>query len=312
MVEIREDETYPKPTCIVVIKPPSRSDTAVLDLFAVQLRKLGMWPVIQTEGTDTWFPTDEFRTVGDWIFLPEYGHVDLCLMEEVLMHVISANNSQPNSFLYRLQPGSTTTRQFTIMQYQELWPGYNVTYFPIAGGHYIYSSKFKLLICGWGLGNTAKLVAKPKLIGQVDQALTSLHENGWRIEYADALNSSLTPGGRREDLDFLMSLYDGRDGEPHVLVAESFERQVPGCIKQANIHVVSTQEAIAGGCNIADVGNGRYLLAPPKGVAPSVFRVLQETAAAIVIETPIDFHSNGGATRCSISWLPFPHSTISQ
>lgn len=102
------------------------------------------------------------------------------------------------------------------------------------------------------------------------------------------------------DLDFLLSLYQGKDGQLHAIVAESMLNRLPEKVPFV-IHTISDREASYGGCNIADLRGGKVLVLPDPTHTAQTHQIIEDFPPDVeVIIAPFDY-VDGGGPRCSMS-----------
>lgn len=298
---VPETLTKEKYSDIVIIRPPYGITPAKINELSEKLDEEGFLVVtLPHRGDDDqrWWPTDRFREIGDIIF--ENG-----------------NENELENTLAFLQ--ATIGSSFNPAPIQRRIIKVNSS---VVGGFYTYLLSHKIFmycipdssipIRQSDRSKTYRLSMKQKKEEEIRQNLNLLQDNGWHL-YEFSKEKRLLPrshsGGRfqtiEEDFDGLNSLYLGKDGKPHAIVAKSFTEELQDITNNIlSIHPIPDEEAGEGhGCNIADLRNGSVLIPPNSQDAPTTFRILTETAAAQIIEAPQGFFDYVSGPRCNITSL---------
>lgn len=251
-------------TDVVVIRPPENMPIRVVIGLARRLNKVGFLPVLQPSKGES-----ERWDYEKW-FPTDY-------FREIGDYVFtrSAGEYHLNYLINEIgvQPRRRLVRDISI-----------------AGGNYLHLDGAKTFIY------TYERDADPT---EIDDEVSVFKDMGWDLYNIPSLDILLKDGPYREyDLDFLMSVFLGKDGRIHAIAAESFRERVPS---KFMAHIISDQEALLGGCNIADLRRGQVLVCANVADAPSVYPILKEYARAKVLQTPRGFLDGGGGPRCSMS-----------
>ncbi|MBI4226321.1 hypothetical protein HY612_04375 [Candidatus Roizmanbacteria bacterium] len=282
-----ERKNYPSATDVVVIRPPEAVSESEIQGLASILSQRGFISILlprEESRYDRWYPTDSFREVGQWLF--ESGGSEL---EEILQY---ARNLLPQSELESIRSHSVRVpTEFT-------------------GGNYVHFDPSKLFVYAEDqmIGPNPKYSndflkrMRKRDEAEIKQVLGMMKKNGWQLVPVRTRGFKL-PGKTTvndEDLDFLLSLFQGKDNKPHAIVASSFVGRTP---RKFSTHQIPDSEALRGGCNIADLRQGKVLVIPNRLDAPTTHRILSQFAhpSINIIETPANFLDGGGGPRCSIS-----------
>lgn len=266
-----ESKELPSYTDVVIIRTPKALPESELQKLKAQLSGKGFLPILNypserdlEEADERFFPADAFREVGTRILEQyEFDGVLSKLQGEV-------NNQSIENVRNRVEK------------------------FDLKGGDYLHLNPLKIFL----YASDPYFISRAETAGEV---MLDMEKEGWQV-FA-VRTGSIVPRGsniniRHEDLDFLQSLFIGKDGKPHTIVAECFADRV---LPLFTAHVIPDEEAIRGGCNVADIRNGSILLPVNRVDAPTTNKILQEFAAAEIIELPPNFLDDGGGPRCSIS-----------
>lgn len=267
---LTEKEMFASKHDVVVIRQPSQvPEEAMMELVGELANRhflTVLLPRKEAEGYDIdytdWYPTDEFRAVGDWIFVS----------------AIFAWDDLMESLSQRLNDWTLQNLKRRVIKTPYL-----------VGGNYLHHDGGKILIY-------AEYEAE-----QVKKLFRMMERKGWGIFPVDTADAHLGGSTNQfYDLDFLLSPpFTGRDGFLHAIAAESFLGQIPDLGLQ--IHPIPDSEAVQGGCNIADLRGGKILVLPHPSNTPTTCNIVQQYAVADIIVAPPDFLDGGGGPRCSIS-----------
>lgn len=269
-------------TDVACIRPAFGSTEQTLKDFGQQLIDQNIIPVFlplreqDQFGDDRFFPTDQFRQVGELIL----ADIQIDLLLDFLATVLSEEQIQ--NIKERI-----------------------VLFKALSGGNYVSLAAHKLLLFSQS-NETAIIKDQQKRQLATDEIrkifYTLLVEDGWKVIELDTKPIHLSPYiGLPDDLDLYVSLFEGMDGLPHALVAQSFAPYMPEGII---LHSIPDQEAMKGGCNVADIKQGQILIPVNAQDAPTAVRILKQQAKAVIIEAPPGFYEYGDyGPRCSISGL---------
>lgn len=227
-----------------------------------------------------YWPTDEFRQIGDYIVpngLTQY-------------HQVFGHLRESNAFGYKTAHVlRSMVNRFFIQE----------AYF--CGGDYQAEETTQTLFYA---KNSMPLFLTYEQSGSpfdYEPITNILQKDGWSFVSLDTSGISLPTHKGREDLDFVFFPFAGNDGQLHCVVAEVFARHVPdGIIK----HIISDEEALRGGCNVADCARGSVLLSPNRRDA-STCDILEKNSLAAIIEVPSNYLEGGGGPRCLTSSITF-------
>jgi hypothetical protein len=264
-----ENKEFPSYTDIVVVRTPKAVPDSEIQRLKARFYLKGFLPIFNypdaedLEDDEREFPTDSFREVDNRIF-EHYGG-----LRSVLKNLKGNVDDQ----------AIETLRERAVE-------------FDLKGGDYLHLNTLKIFL----------YASDPYYVGKSPEAgkvMLDLEEKGWQVF---AVRTGLiVPKGLRvkhEDLDWLQSLFVGKDGKPHTIVPECFAQRV---LPFFTTHIIPDEEAAKGACNVADLRDGDILLPVNKEDAPITNQILQEFAAAEIIELPPNFVDGGGGPRCSIS-----------
>jgi hypothetical protein len=281
-------------TEVALIRPPFSISEQTMQKVALRLAALQIIPILLPFADDTnpdignerIFPSDNIRQVGRFIFERTPGFVTSVLtpLERHMPYEMAEN----------------------IARRTMLEPSF-------VGRSAVYESRSKLLI--YDETEVFKPVdqADNWFNRSIESTKLQLEQAKWKMApintHKTALKGSLE---RTNSLDFLLSLFSGKDGNPHAIVATSFKhlfmnqwkRRYPD--KPIMCHETNDDEALKCGCNIADLKNGTVLLTPPREQTFIVHTILETYAHPHIkiLELPIDFIEGGslyGGTRSQIS-----------
>lgn len=262
---------------VVVIRPPSHIPKPQLNSFITKISNKGFLPIVLPHRLksydppdDKWFPTDDIREVDSKIF------------------VNGGSNFERAMKPLRLAIGNGKADLIES----------RVVNFPLNGGNYLHNERGKIFVYAadklegrYIEGSEWYIQIQQELRQRIDE----LQAKGWRV-YPTTIEGRET--NALQDLDFLLSIFSGRDGRVHAIAAESFSDRVPEGLEK---HVIPDEEAAKGGCNIADLRRGSTLVAQNFADIPLTGAILEEYASADIIQTPRGFLEGGGGPRCSIS-----------
>lgn len=262
-VNFKEYETT-SATDVVVIRPARQVPTEAINHLSKQLTQEGFIPILlpypsQEDEDLRYFPTDCFREVGNNIL-----SISPVVLEDILEKL-------------------KQTRPW--LDVDGIARKVNICMLP--GGHYVYLASKGLFIYDDKFMR-GRLALPPD--GATDK---------FKVIEVNTHHTLLDKLGEPQDLDFLLSLFEGKDGRAHALVASSFVPRLPNI--DLISHVIPDSEALNGGCNVADLRHGSILISPNRNDAPTTYSVLQQHAKAKLIEAPKGFLDDGGGLRCSIS-----------
>lgn len=254
----------------VMIRPPQTAPMSETKRLASELSAIGFLPIIQPEydpdnpdSDERFFPTDEIREVGSSIFY-------------TTPYFIRGINERLKPLLGEQRLKEIKKRQVNI---------------PIDGGNYVYLANQKIFVYtvdAWK--NEEEDAPKMKTFTK------KLNKQGWEIFNLNV--GDLEKSAHMQDLDFFLSVFEGKDDKPHAITAQSFTDRLPGIFTP---HVISNEEAAKGGCNVADLRQGEILVAPSPIDCPTTNSFLNEFAKAKIISAPEGFLDSGGGPRCAIS-----------
>jgi hypothetical protein len=262
---------------LVVIRPPKTVPKNEFDKFVSELVSLNFLPILlpydESVDVERFYPTDYFRDMGDKIANSGVGELGL---------------------LFRfLQPLLDNNQHKNLVQRQVETP------IEISGGKYLHLNHQKIMAYAADriFGNS-----EGKYLRRIFRFFEDLKLEGWKFLPID-MDGYRIPGkayDSPEDLDFTVSMFLGRNGEPEFIVAESFAKQFPDV---GVVHLIPDEEALKGGCNIADFRDGTILVYPNEHDTPTTKRILHERAHQDIqlIEGPANFVDGGGGLRCAMT-----------
>lgn len=230
-------------TDIAFLRIPSTYPSSALDNVSEQLAVFGFQTVFAEhqgigctpEADDSHvFFTDYFKQIGNILTVASRYFYDEA---EVFM----------NTVLHRLEKP------------------YSVLDFRLAGGGFVFNSQKRRVFFDTTFYH--ELLDGSKKIAK--EGLFALGVHGYVVTALDNVKTLL-----RDDLDFHVSFFTGKDQKLHALVSQSFLDGWGTSLKGMKTHVIPDREIKAGGANIADLQNGRVLLAPNRKDAPTGFNFL--------------------------------------
>lgn len=287
-----KEQLSPNVTDIAILRPPLKVGEEEMNLLADELLRQNFLPLIlpreAIEGDDgefiedeaRFFPTDRFREVGPWIFERSFFR-DFHDIFKI------ARNILPNQDTSQIKE-----RIYTV-------PG------TFCGAQYVYVASKKVFLYSehavFPEMHSSPVVAEYQFWQRdfVKVMFGMMRYEGWDIQPVNTEGMYLgSDSDWEEDLDFLVSLFEGSDGMVHAIAASSFTSRVPDIFE---VHEISDSEALRGGCNVADCRNGSVLISPHESDAPTTNEILTKFGKAKVIMAPENFLDGGGGPRCSIS-----------
>ncbi len=291
----RETE-FPQKTDFVVIRHPGRhlvTDQAMhsfaKELSGMNFALLIISPdLVDDDVEHRFYPTDSFRQIGQ--HLTTFYHEDLPQVKKFLHE---RYKKIADRLPYDTHP-STTFR----------------------GGDFLYEDTHKTFV--YARNHAFSEVDSTShgrwLAGRNQEAEMFLDKlKSWGITKIIPIDVGKThlPGMHDldfgADLDFLLSIYTGKDDKLHAIAAESLAIKLPGGLFP-NIHIIPDSEASKGGCNLADIGGGRVLVLPDPRATPTTAKIIEDfPPLAKVVFAPFNV-SGGGGPRCSMSSIPLKPS----
>ncbi|MFH1832940.1 MAG: hypothetical protein ABH816_02100 [Candidatus Levyibacteriota bacterium] len=270
----REPEKLPEDKDVVIIRPPAGINLEEIEELASKLRSRNFLPVIEPEdmglggiASSRFWPTDHIREVYPWIFRSRPYRPTDCIFKDLEKRGIDL--SRVNEHI--------------------------VDVGILRGGDYVYLEQNKVFTYDKGRvfkGNSSLREEEDK----VRKVFKMMEKAGWELIPLD-----ISRGEKDKlDLDFLLSLFLGKDGKTHAIVPEVFFSQIPSEFKT---HTIFDEEVYSGACNIADLRRGTVLVVPNENQSPSINRIIKKYVhpSIDIIEAPPNFLERDGGPRCSIS-----------